>query len=146
MFYHLILWHMDPLLGNKSVNTFPWEPTHATIGHLLLGNESVNTPKIIWDNRRWCILLGSLWGCITRSSKGAVSCCQKLRQFSWGRVHFSQLLSRIRSSSGDGSWRWFRRNSKKGIGFKWRRYMWFEVTMRVLKIRCLDTTSEGWES
>jgi hypothetical protein len=40
-----ILWRTDPLLGNDSLNTFPWEPTSATITRLLLGNGSVNTPK-----------------------------------------------------------------------------------------------------
>jgi hypothetical protein len=110
----LILWRIDPLLGNDSVNTFPREPTHTTIGRLLLGNGSVNTLETIRDNRRRCVPWGPPRGYITGSSKGAVS-CQKLREFSWRRVHFSQLLLRIGSSSGDGSLRWLRRNGKKGI-------------------------------
>jgi hypothetical protein len=48
-----ILWRIDPLIGNDSVNTVPREPTRATIC-LLLGNGSVNTPKTIRDNRRRC--------------------------------------------------------------------------------------------
>jgi hypothetical protein len=38
-----------------------------------------------------------------------------LREFSWRRVHLSQLLSRNWSNSGDGSLKWLRRNGKKGI-------------------------------
>jgi hypothetical protein len=38
-----ILWRIDPLLGNDSVNTFPREPTRAKIGCPLLGNGSVST-------------------------------------------------------------------------------------------------------
>jgi hypothetical protein len=40
------------LLGNDSVNTFPQDPKRPTIGRLLVGNGSVNTPKTIRDNRR----------------------------------------------------------------------------------------------
>jgi hypothetical protein len=87
----IIMWLIDPLIGNDSVNTFPREPTRATIGRLLLCNGSVNMPKTIQDNRRRCFPWGPSRDCITRSSKGAVSCCQKLREFSWRRVHLSQL-------------------------------------------------------
>jgi hypothetical protein len=73
-----ILWRTDPLLGNDSLNTFPWEPTRTTIRSLLLGNGSVNTSKIIQENRRQRFLWGPPRGYITESSKGAVS-CQKLR-------------------------------------------------------------------
>jgi hypothetical protein len=38
-----VLWRIDPLLGNDSVNTFPREPTRETIGRLLLGNGAVYT-------------------------------------------------------------------------------------------------------
>jgi hypothetical protein len=69
-YYYYILWWIDPFLGNDSVNTFLQEPTHATIGRLLLGNGSVNTP-----NRRRCFLWGPPRDYITRSSKEAVSCC-----------------------------------------------------------------------
>jgi hypothetical protein len=41
----LMLRRIILLLGNDSVNTFPREPNHATIGHLLLGNRSVNKPS-----------------------------------------------------------------------------------------------------
>jgi hypothetical protein len=67
------MWLLDPLLGNDSVNIFPREPKRATIGRLLLGNGSVNTPKTTGDNRGrfpW----SPLRGYITRISKGAVSC------------------------------------------------------------------------
>jgi hypothetical protein len=40
-------------LGNDSVNTFPREQTRATIGRLLLGNGSVNTPC---QHHRLCFL------------------------------------------------------------------------------------------
>jgi hypothetical protein len=61
----------------------------------------------------------SAWS-VRRGYKGTnkvfwVSCYQKLREFSWRRVHLSQLSSRNGSSTGDGSPRWLRRNGKKGI-------------------------------
>jgi hypothetical protein len=84
----LILWRIDPLLGNDSVSTFPRKHTRATIGRTLLGNRSVNTPKVIWDNRRLCFPWGPPRVYITGISKGAVT-CQKLRKFSWRRVHLS---------------------------------------------------------
>jgi hypothetical protein len=68
-----ILWRIDPLLGNDSVNTFPWESTHETIGRVLLGNGSVNTPKTIRDNRGRCFPWDPLRGYVTKSSK-AVRC------------------------------------------------------------------------
>jgi hypothetical protein len=110
-----ILWRIDPLPGNDWVNSSPRESTHAKIRRLLPGNGSVNTPKTIRDNRRRCFPWGPPRGYITGSSKGTVSWCQKLTEFSWRRVHLSLLLSRIGSSSGDGSLRWLRRNGKKGI-------------------------------
>jgi hypothetical protein len=68
--------YCDTLLGNDSVNTFPRKPTRATIGRLLLDNGSVNTPKTIRDNKGRCFPRGPPRGYITRSSKGARSCCQ----------------------------------------------------------------------
>jgi hypothetical protein len=115
-----ILWRIDPLLGNASVNTFPREPTRA-IARLLIGNGSINTPKTIRDNRRRCFLWGPPRCYITGSAKGAVS-CQQLREFNWRRVHLSQLLSRIRSSSGDGSLMWLIINDKKRIRL-WKDFM-----------------------
>jgi hypothetical protein len=109
----IIMWRIDPLLGNYSVNTLPLEPTWATIRRLLLGNGSINTPKTIRDNRRRCFPWSSSRGYITGSSKGAVSCCQKLRVFSWRRVNLIELLSRIGPNSGDGNPQWLRRNSKE---------------------------------
>jgi hypothetical protein len=67
--YALLLWRIDPLLGNDSANTFPREPRSATIGRLLLGNRSVNTSKTIRDNRRFCFPWGAPRGYITKSSK-----------------------------------------------------------------------------
>jgi hypothetical protein len=111
--YVHILWRIGPLLGNYSVNTFQRESIRATKGRLLLGNGSVNTPETIRDNKRWCFPWKPPWGNITANSKGVVS-CQKLRGFSWKRVHLSQL-SKNGSSSGDDSLRSLRRNGKKGI-------------------------------
>jgi hypothetical protein len=124
--YATILWRIDPLLGNDSVNTFPRKRTRAAIWRLLLGNGSVNWPKTIRDNRRrlpW----GPLRGYITGRSKVAVSCYQKLREFSWRRIHLSELLSSIGLSSGYGNRRWLKRN-----GNKWGR-LWKEDFMRDLK-------------
>jgi hypothetical protein len=95
------------------MNTLLQERTRATVGHLLLGKGSVNTSKTIRGNRRRCFPWCLPRGYITRISKGAAS-YQKLREFSW-RGHLSELLSRIGSSSGDGSRRWLRRNGKKWI-------------------------------
>jgi hypothetical protein len=39
-----ILWRIDPLLGNDSVNALPRESTRATIGRPLQSNGSVNKP------------------------------------------------------------------------------------------------------
>jgi hypothetical protein len=65
------------------------KPTRATVGRLFLNNGPVNMPKTIRDTRRRCFPWGPLRGYITRSSKGVVSCCQKLKEFSWRRVHLS---------------------------------------------------------
>jgi hypothetical protein len=56
--YSPILWCTDPLLCNDSVNTSPQDSARATIGHLLLCNGSVNMPKTIQDNLRWCFPWG----------------------------------------------------------------------------------------
>jgi hypothetical protein len=111
--FNWLMWRLDPLLGNGSVNTFLQEPTRAKVGRLLRGNGAVNTPKI-QDKRRRCFPWSPPQGYITGSSKGAVS-CQKLKEFSRRRFHLSQLLFRIGSRSGDGSLRRLRRNDKKGI-------------------------------
>jgi hypothetical protein len=37
-----VLWRIDPLLVNDSVNTFPRESARLTVGHPLLGNWAVN--------------------------------------------------------------------------------------------------------
>jgi hypothetical protein len=50
----VVLCAIDPLVGNDSVNTLQREPTRATVGLLLLGNGSVNTPKTVRDKRRRC--------------------------------------------------------------------------------------------
>jgi hypothetical protein len=55
------------LLGNDSVNTFTREPTRATIGRLLIGNGSINTPKTVRDYRRRCFPSGPPRGYIPGS-------------------------------------------------------------------------------
>jgi hypothetical protein len=55
-----ILQHIDPLVGNDSVNTYLWKRTHAKIGRLLLGNRSI---KSLLNNREavfsvWYVLRG----------------------------------------------------------------------------------------
>jgi hypothetical protein len=76
MVISIILWHIDPLLANDSVNTFLWELTRPTVGRILLINGSVNTPKTIRDDRRRCFPWGPPRRYITRISKAAVICCQ----------------------------------------------------------------------
>jgi hypothetical protein len=130
-----MLWRIDPLLGNDSVNTFSRKPTRATIECLLLGN------KTIRDNRRRCFPWGPPRAYITGSSKGAVS-CQKLREFSWRRVHVSELLSRIGSSSGDGSRMWLRRNNKKWIRLRKEDFIYdlkWQTGKSVARIRLVKT-------
>jgi hypothetical protein len=73
------------MLGNDSINIFPWESTHATVVLILLGNGSVNTPKTIRYSRRRRFPWGPPQGYITGNSEGAVG-CQKLREFSWRGV------------------------------------------------------------
>jgi hypothetical protein len=124
----IVLWRIDQLLGNYSVNIFPREPTRAKIGRLLIGNGLVNTPKTIRDNRKRCFLWGPPWGNITGSSMGTVS-CQNLGEFSWRRRFHSSKLSRSGSSSYDDSRRRLRRNGKKGIS------MWKEEYMCDLKLQ-----------
>jgi hypothetical protein len=137
-----ILWRVYPLLGNDSVNTFPREPTRATMGHPLLCNGSVNTLKTIWDNRRLCFPWGPPRGYITRNSKGGVSCYQKLREFSWRRVHLRDVVENLVEF-----WRW----KSKVFEKKWqemnqtakrRLHVWFEVTdsyKSVARIRLMKT-------
>jgi hypothetical protein len=132
-FQYFIFWRTEPLLGNDSVNTFPREPTLATIGRLLLRNGSVNTTEKNRDNRRQCLPWGSPRDYITRSSMGAVS-CQKLRDFSWRRV-LIQLLSRNGSSSGVVRLKWLRRNGKKVIR------LWQEDFVSDLKLQGDDYKS-----
>jgi hypothetical protein len=64
-----ILWSIDLLLGNDSINTSPLEPRRAKIGRLLLGKGAVNAPKTIRDNRRRCFPWGPPWGYITSISR-----------------------------------------------------------------------------
>jgi hypothetical protein len=119
--YYRILWRINRLLGNDSLNTFPREPTRVTIGYLLLGNGPVNTPKTIWNNRRRCLPWGPTRGCITKSSKEAVSGCQKLREFIWVVKKWVEL------------WRWY----SKVIEKKWqeRIRLWQEDFMYDLKLQ-----------
>jgi hypothetical protein len=86
-----ILWRINQLLGNDSVNTFPRELTCAKLRRLLLENGSVNTPKTMRGDRRRCLPWGASRGYITGSSKVAVN-CQKLREFNWRRVHLSRVV------------------------------------------------------
>jgi hypothetical protein len=90
----MVLWRIEPLLGNDSVNTFPREPTRATIGRLLLSKGSVNKPKTIWENGRRCFQWGPPRGYLRRSSKGA-ECCQE--------------FGRVLEMAGQGDWEEMRR-------------------------------------
>jgi hypothetical protein len=81
--YNKMLWSIEPLRGNDSVNIFQREPTHATIRRLLPGKWSVNMPRIIRANRTRCLPWGPPRDHITASSKRPVTCYKKLREFSW---------------------------------------------------------------
>jgi hypothetical protein len=80
-----------PIARQRVGKHIPATHAHATIGRLLLGNGAVNTH---FNNRRRCFPWGPPRGYITRISHTRI---------------------RIGSSSGDGSPKWLRRNSKKGI-------------------------------
>jgi hypothetical protein len=101
------LWHIDPLLGNDSVSTFPPGPTRSKVEHLLLGKGSVNTPKTIRDNRIRRFPWVPPRGYITGSSKGAVT-CQKLREFNW--VRCCPELGRVLEMAVEGDWEEMARN------------------------------------
>jgi hypothetical protein len=125
-----ILWRIDLLLGNDSVNIFPREATCGKIGRLLLGNGSVNTPKTIQDNRTRCFPWAPPRGYITRSSKGAVV----VRSWeSSGEEEFTLVVVE--------NWVEFGRWQSKATEKKWQEmnqavqrkfHMWFEVTVRPL--------------
>jgi hypothetical protein len=142
------LYSVDPLLGNDSVSTFLWEPTRATVERLLLGNGSVNTPKTIRDNRRRCFPWGPPRGYITGSSKGPVN-YQKLREFSWRRVHLSQIcqeFGQVLELAVEDDWEEMARTevdyAKKtsyALQLQWDWYHYY------VEIRCQDTTSEDSE-
>jgi hypothetical protein len=89
---------------------------HAAIGRPLLGKGSVNTPKIIRDNRSWCLPWGPPQGYTTKSSKVAVSCCQKLREFIW--VCCFQEFGTVLEMVVEGDWEEMQR----------RLSVWSEVT------------------
>jgi hypothetical protein len=43
------MWHVDPLLGKESANTFPGYKRQTIEGHPLLGNREINTPS--WQQK-----------------------------------------------------------------------------------------------
>jgi hypothetical protein len=103
-----ILWRIDPLLGNGSLNIFLWKRTCETIGCLLLGNGSVNTPKIIRRNRGWYFPWGPPQGYITGSSKRAVSfvrswACSVEEEFNC--VSCCQELGRVLEIAVERDWK-----------------------------------------
>jgi hypothetical protein len=117
----------------------------ATIGRLLLGNGSVYMPQIIRDDRRrrfqWSPPQRLYNGMFQRN--GVVG-------RSWeSSVHFSEL-SRIGSSSGDGSRRWLRINGRKGIGrcqedfIRDLNWQW-DCYKSVARIRLMKTENWQWD-
>jgi hypothetical protein len=87
-----VLWRIDPLLGNDSVNTFPRKRTHATIWRPLLRNGSVNKLQQYRDCAFCVVRAEVLW----RGKEGRMS----YREL--GRVW-------------DGSRRWLRSNCTRWI-------------------------------
>jgi hypothetical protein len=71
--------------------------------------------------RRRCFPWGPPRGYITGSSKGAVGCCQKLREFSWRRVHVSELLGRVLEMAVESNWE---EMVRKELGGAKKTYMW----------------------
>jgi hypothetical protein len=98
------LWRTDSLLGNDSTNTFPQKPTHATVGHRLLGNGSENKFS---QQQRGCVLRGPCWGVtmgqrrsfgsVVRSSESSVG-----KLFVWVRCY--QELGRVLVMAVEGDW------------------------------------------
>jgi hypothetical protein len=111
--WNKIMWRIDPLLGNDSVNTFPREPTRATVGRLLLGNRSVNKPS--------------------QQQKGYVFCMVRTE----GQRRSFELVVRSWESSVEEElvlvkewvefwrwqWCWFRRNGKKRMKLRQENFM-----------------------
>jgi hypothetical protein len=140
----LISTEIDSLLGNDSVNTFSRTPTRATIGRLFLGNRSVKTPKTIKDNRRRCFPWGPPRGYITNSSREQLVVVRSLdiwdEELIW--VSCCQEFGRILQMAVQGDWE---EMTRKELRSAKRLHEWFEVTVRLLYIRCQDTTCEGWK-
>jgi hypothetical protein len=76
---------------------------------------------------RLCFLNCSCRG-VMKGQKGRLS-YQKLREFSWKRVHLSELLPRNGSSSEDGSLRRLRRNDKKWIRL-WQEHFMYDLKLQ----------------
>jgi hypothetical protein len=120
----LNLWRIYPLLGSASINTFPRKSTRATIGRPLLGNGSINKPYEQYMGDVFCVVRA---GGLSRDREG------RLRE-----------LSRIGSSSGDGSRRWLRTSSEKLTRLCKEDFMCALKWHWDCDIRCQDTTSEDW--
>jgi hypothetical protein len=115
------------LLGNGSVDAFPRKRTRATIEERcflwsalpsLLRSGAVNTSLQQWINtqqyRKWCYL----WGADPR-------------------LYNEDLTTRIRIDRVSGVGRIMARME---LDWERRPHVWFEVTVRLLCIRCQDTT------
>jgi hypothetical protein len=137
---HLILPELTivaciPIARQRVGKHIPATHLPATIGRPLLGNGQVNTHS--WQHNI-VFSVGSV------QSGYKCSAGQESRSRFIGVQNSSR--KEIGSSSADGSWRWLRRNGKKGI-----RWCQGDSTCNLKlqwdwKIRCQDTTSEDWES
>jgi hypothetical protein len=108
------------VLGNDSVNTFPPEPTRATIGRLLLQNDSVNTPR---QQKRLCFLCAP---CQLVIKKCSVAWQYRIVDVIENWVEFWRWQSKVIEEMA---------RKELGRAKKTSCVFWYEI-------RCQDTTSE----
>jgi hypothetical protein len=148
-FMYLHALHVYPLLGKDSVNIFSRNPTRATIGRLSLCNGAVNTPrKQFWLFSVESVPKGYKMTQNTRPSKGVV---EYRVQTKW-RVEFREasLLKVEHVTRGIEMSRifWtgsFRIMTREELVCE-KETSCVILSVRLLKLRCQGTTSEGWES